>query len=498
MKKFVMVITLILCAHIPMIAQGENLFDDSRLHEIRFYQMDTTLLDGRKEYQRVDMIFDGQAVDSVGIKGKGNISANVPNLKVPLKVKTNKYVSGQKYDKIKEFTLHNNYQDPTMMREKLTYELCADLGLLALRTAYAKVYINDKYWGLYTIVEGKDEMFKQRFDHRDADAVESLDFGIMCHLSNDPNEYNYEITHQPTYQLENGDANTAFPRFADMIDKANNTTDAEYLEVVSKVLNLKDFFTYQAANVYLMNFDSYIGYNGNQIYMYDTLAAQWQVIPWDFNASLNLWDDGNGQQHADAYPILPERITSGCIADKLNTIPSLKEYYMDAMCRLANTLADPVTINNKIDVYKNQIREAVHSDWRKTFSNDEFDAAIEYGEFTMQHNSFEGLKTFFEERSALIKQGLEANDYSCMTSSTDIEHSTLENIRLYPNPASEHVYINSELDISSISIWSMDGKLQLQYNSPNQSIDISDLAEGIYIAKINSGEKSISRKFLKM
>ena len=103
-------------------SQGEQLFDDSYLHEIRFNEVDTLMLNGNKIYQMVNMIFDGVSVDSVGLKDKGNISFSYT--KPPLKIKTNKYTGGKKYDGIKEFTLHNSAFDPTLMREKLTYEIC--------------------------------------------------------------------------------------------------------------------------------------------------------------------------------------------------------------------------------------------------------------------------------------------------------------------------------------------------------------------------------------
>ena len=118
-------------------AQGEILFDDSYLHEIRVDLVDTTLFDDSKVYQMVKITIDGETLDSVGLKEKGNISNSVPNLRVPFKINTRKYVTGKKFDGIKEFSLNNSYGDPTMMREKLTFEICSSLGLISLRTSYA-------------------------------------------------------------------------------------------------------------------------------------------------------------------------------------------------------------------------------------------------------------------------------------------------------------------------------------------------------------------------
>ena len=274
MNKLILIFTLAL-ATLTTSAQnldGENLFDDSFLHEIRFELTDTNHFITTKEYQQVKMILDDSLVDSIGFKRKGNISGYLDPNKLAIKIKTNKYVDGKEYDDLKEFTLHMNFQDPTMMREKLTYDICKEMDLFSLRTAFAKVFINDKYWGIYTIVEGKDEMYKQVFDNRDMDAIESLDFGKMCYISENSNEYDSDNNGGiPTYKHENGDPLTAWPRFAKMIDKANNTSINQYLDTVSKYLNLKDFFKYQAINVYLMNMDSYISFRGNQIYVYNEI-----------------------------------------------------------------------------------------------------------------------------------------------------------------------------------------------------------------------------------
>lgn len=481
MTKFVMTSLITILVTNSILAQGENLFDDSFLHEIHFENMDTLLINGQKIYQMANMTFDGFTTDSIGIKDKGNLSSSAPNRKLPLKIKTNKYVSGKKYDGIKEFTLHNNFEDPTMMREKLTYDLCGQLGLFSLRTAFAKVYFNGDYWGIYTIVEGKDEFYKHQFDNRDADAIESLDFGDMCFISNVADDYNYDITGWPEYILENGDESTAFQRFSEMIDKANNTADDVYLSEVAGYLNLEHFFKYQAANVYLMNFDSYIGFKGNQIYLYDTIATIWQVIPWDFNASLNLWDDGNGNQYADAYPLYPNSISNGCIAERLNTIPELKNHYLNAMCELANSYADTITMNSQIDFLKNQIQTAVYADWRKLYSNQEFDETTGYGDFIIGANEFEGLKTFFADRYSNIKQSLIDEGFSCMTTSVDEDLNNELDATFFPNPSNDYLDVKQNHPIQQLSIYDIQGRKLRQINEPDFPLNIEGLKEGMYL-----------------
>ena len=485
---------LLFCLN-SVFAQGENLFDDTFLHEIHFTSMDTGLIDGSKVYQMVNITIDGNTIDSIGIKEKGNLSNNVPNLKVPFKIKTNKYVSGKKYDGIAEFTLHNSYQDPSMMREKITYDFCEQMGLHALRTAFAKVFIEGKYWGLYTIVEGKDEMFKLRFGNRDADAIESLDFGNLCFISNNPDDYNSDISGSPTYQLENGNAMTAFPRFAQMVKKANQTPNAQYLDTVSRYLNLRDFFTYQAINVYLMNMDSYIAFRGNQIFMYDSIERRFQVIPWDFNASLGLWDTNNSSP--DSYSMVPLAIRDGCIASRIKTIPEIRTYYFDAMCRLSNELGDTARMYNIIDNWKSQIQQAVYQDYRKTFSNQEFNLALETGYFQFNFENVPALKTFFYERFKLVSQTLTDSAYTC-TSTAISRYLTEDLVRIFPNPADSRLFFESNLELDHIQVINISGQtiIDKKLHLKRGSIDVKQLPKGIYTVLSSSNGKFARHKII--
>ncbi len=475
---------------------GDNLFDDSFLHEIRFEQADTAKFIETKKYQQLKMLVDGNLVDSVGLKRKGNISQYSNPNKKAIKVKTNKYVKGKKYDGIKEFTLHMNFQDPTMMREKLTYDLCAQMGLFSLRTAFAKVYINDVYWGLYTIVEGKDEMYKRVFDNRDIDAIESLDMGDMCYISDNPSEYDYEnnSSGMPYYQLENGNEATAWVRFAKMIDKANNTLNSMYMDTVSKYLNIKDFFKYQAINVYLMNMDSYIDFRGNQIYVYDTTQNIWQVTPWDFNASFGLWNTNN--YTPSDYPMIPNTIANGCIAGKLNEIPELKTYYLDAMCQLNDIVGNTSEYFAKIDSWKSQIQQAVYEDTRKHISNEDFDNSLEYGFLNLFGENIPALKTFINKRVEVVTQGLQNENYTC---TTGIENINYSDVNIYPNPASDIIYINTpNADNQSYNIKIVNALGQVFYTSFNQkSVDISSFKSGIYLVIIKGKNINSIHKIIK-
>lgn len=496
--KFAVLLLLILPSSVLFAQDGDVLFEDSELHEIRFSQVDTMLFINTKDYQEVDVLIDGNALADVGFKRKGNISAYPETNKYAIKIKTNKYVDGQEYDGIKEFTLHMNYQDPSMLREKLTYELCNEMGLHALRTAFAKVYIDDKYWGLYTLVEAKDEMFKQQFDNRDMDAIESLDFGNLCYLGADPAEYDVDQNGgMPYYKLENGDGATAWPRFVEMLDVANNTPTENYIATVLPKFNLEDFFTLQVVNVYLLNFDSYIAFMGNQIFIYDDKESRWEICPWDFNASFGLWETGLHQY--DNYPIIPETIDEGCIASKINEVPELKNYYLERMCEMMNEGMDTMKMYQRIDFLRNQIADAVYEDHRKVITNEQFDKACSFGHEYVFDNNVPGLKSFVRGRYLYVKNALKEMGFDCAQDVKEVNPVNKHAV-VYPNPVLDVINLKLD-DISTqgeyqIQIYNAYGSMLMQVDN-KANMDVAHLPKGVYTLRYKSANLTFGKLFVK-
>jgi len=101
MKKALIIVCCVLTSKAFAQTPGSNVFNDSFLHEIRFENADTNFWIATENYQRLKMVFDGNVVDSIGFKRKGNISEYTSTNKYGIKIKTNKYVQGKYYDEIK-------------------------------------------------------------------------------------------------------------------------------------------------------------------------------------------------------------------------------------------------------------------------------------------------------------------------------------------------------------------------------------------------------------
>lgn len=71
-------------------------------------------------------------------------------------------------------------------------------------------------------------------------------------------------------------------------------------------------------------------------------------------------------------------------------------------------------------------------------------------------------------------------------------------VGLYPNPSSSQITIVSDIDISSIDVFNVLGKKVLSYSElSDNNIDISSLNQGIYILKISSGTRSLTKRIVK-
>lgn len=494
MKKIILFIALIITISSNCITAqtGNVLFGDAIIHEIRFDNVDTStffLYANKGIYSMCKITIDGTVIDSIGVTTKGNISWGHANNKRPLKIDLNEFVSGKKYDGIKKFYLHNSYEDPSLMREKLTYDICTQMGLHSLRTAFSKVYINNVYWGVYTLIEAKDELYKRDFNNKNSEVYESLDLGSPCIFSQAPFDW----------AVANGNPAPAWPRFHLLTDKLATTPTSQYLDTIPEYLNITDFFKYQAVNVYLLNFDSFLAFNGNQLYLYDSIFEdRFQIIPWDFNASFGLWNTSS--YNPNTLDIIPAMISGKCPFDKINAIPQLKNTYLDAMCLLKNNYCDTLTFNNKITMFYNQIKTAVYSDWRKEPINAEFDLGSNYGYQIYLGNNVPGLKTFINERWLKIKTDLENLPYTCTT--VGIETHTISNsFLIFPNPATSSLTLNQNISGNlTYKIVNLTGQ-EIQSGTLNQTekqISVSTFSDGVYILQVFEGYEPVGQqKFIK-
>ena len=157
--------TLVVRAQPPVPDQAAAFFDDSTLQELRLEinSKDWTSLKVHyleNSYYPADLRWNGQIVRAIGIRSRGTGSRS--GVKPGLRVDFDRLTTGQTFLGLKSFIVRNNTQDATGARERVAMAFFRRMGVPSLREAHAKIYVNNEYAGLFTIVESPDKLYLQK------------------------------------------------------------------------------------------------------------------------------------------------------------------------------------------------------------------------------------------------------------------------------------------------------------------------------------------------
>ena len=150
-------------------AYESRIFDTSRVHTIDI-QMDDwdTFIENcaNEEYEACSVVIDGETCSNVAIRAKGNTSLtqveNYGNGRYSFKIEFDHYDSANQYYGLDKLSLNNIVQDNTYMKDYLTYQMMAAMGVDAPLCSYVNITVNGESWGLYLAVESVEESFLER------------------------------------------------------------------------------------------------------------------------------------------------------------------------------------------------------------------------------------------------------------------------------------------------------------------------------------------------
>ena len=259
--------------------------------------LDSLYVAGDKERMQATLFIDGIQYDSVGVRYKGYSSASVDRVKNPFNIKLNYLIEGQDHQGIDKIKLSNVIQDPSFLREVLSYEI-ARKYMPASESNFANVYVNDTLLGLYSNVEAVNNEFLEKH-YTSAENVlvkgnpETVDlFGENSNLSQTPGTDSLAYT--SLYSMESDYGWTALYNFIDTLN--NHEAD------IDKVLHVDQALWLHALNYTLINFDSYVGYAQNY-YLYQDQAGRFNPIIWDLNMSLGSFRLTDASVYFDGFSI---------------------------------------------------------------------------------------------------------------------------------------------------------------------------------------------------
>ena len=270
-----------------------SLFDTSYVHTINIEMDDwdgflDTCID--EEYTVCDITIDGETVSNVAIRGKGNTSltqvASYGNDRYSFKIEFDHYDSTKTYYGLDKLSLNNIIQDNTYMKDYLTYQMMGYFGVNAPLCSYVWVTVNGEDWGLFLAVEEPEEAFARRNfgndhgklykpDYRSLNA-ENADVALR-YIDDNPDSYP-GIFENAKFKVSEADQKR-------MIEALKTLSTGEKLETAVNVDEVLRYFTVQ---VFVMNWDSYLGHTGHNYFLYEENGIL-SILPWDYNLAFGTY-----------------------------------------------------------------------------------------------------------------------------------------------------------------------------------------------------------------
>jgi len=262
---------------------------------------------------------DGIEWYHVGIRYKGNSSLQsayqAGNNKLSLKLDFDEFeddfsgMTDQRFYGFKQLNLNNNFDDASLMREKVGADLFREFGLASAQTSFCEVYIDNgsgpEYYGLYTIVEEVDNtVIKTQFAN---------DSGNIYKPDGDAASFASGTFNTEEFYLKNNEDIADYSDVEALYNIINSSLRTSNTEVwkdsLEKVLDVDIFLKWLAVNTTIQNWDTYANMTHNY-YLYnnpENNLLTW--IPWDNNEAFQFGKQSGAvslelSEVTDSWPLI--------------------------------------------------------------------------------------------------------------------------------------------------------------------------------------------------
>lgn len=339
----------IACFLIIIGAQGQKPvsgIDPFHLYEIKIRFEDPNWENKLKSYKSTDrkdklaatIWFDGLKMDSIGVRFKGNSSFNnvkkQGSRKLPFTLDANEFRKDIAFPVgYKNLKLSNGFRDPSYLRDVLSYYIAGHY-IPAPKSAFARVIVNDEYFGVYTLTQDIDKVFLQSWlkekdgaffkcdpdwEQPSEEHCPPTDKCSLEYLGTDPTCYT------PWYEIKSDTGWNAFISFTERINQDDPPLDS--------LLDVDRTLWMLAFNNLLVNLDSYSGRLCHNYFLYQLTDDRFVPLIWDLNLSFGGFRMAEKVNLSDTalfeLPIfLHEDNSSRPLIKQLLAVPFYRKVYM--------------------------------------------------------------------------------------------------------------------------------------------------------------------------
>ena len=272
----------------------------------------------------------------------------------------------KKFKGSKHIHLNAEFKDPSLIRNKLSFDFFADLGVLSPQSRHIFLIQNGKAEGVYLEIESVDENFLTRRDLPNGSIYYAVDgdanFSLMSDLDKETKK-----SLQLGYERIVGGREEDF-YLQEFIFNINTFSKSEFEKEIHKFVDIDKYLRWMAGVIFTSNYDGFVH---NYALYRNGETGLFEIIPWDYDATWGR--DVNGKtMEPDYVPI-----------DGFNTLTA-RLLYVDTFRKQYRMLLEEImeqhfTVDNmipKVEKLTKLIRPFVIQDPYKKQDIDLFDREV--------------------------------------------------------------------------------------------------------------------------
>ena len=321
---------------------------------------------GENTYYPADLVWRNIRVRNIGVRSRGFDSRSP--VKLGIQIDFDKYTPTQTFLGLQALVLDNLRQDPSMIREPLAMALFARMQEPAPRESFCRLFINNVYQGLYTMVEDIDPVFLARTFGRDDGYLFEYHWSQPYYGDYPGNDLG---VYPPLFEARTHEHEPLETLYEPMraLFAAMNTDDAVARDELESHLDLEQFVRVLAIEMFLGDHDGILGVNGmNNFYLYRE--------PGSMRHSWILWD--RDRALSQVYSPIFDRVDQNALARRALAYPELLELYLQTIEATALMASDEGWLGGEIERLAVLLGPAVDADTRRPYSTADFEAAIDF------------------------------------------------------------------------------------------------------------------------
>jgi len=198
------------------------------------------------------------------------------------------------YQGKKEIHLNAEYKDPSMIRNKLSLDFFADIGVLSPESQFVFLQLNGRKEGIYLELESVDEYFLKRRGLSDGAIFYAVDgdanFSLISELDDDTKK-SLLLGYEKKYGQKSDDLH-----LQQLIFIINTLLRDEFEKEIVRHLDVDKYLRWLAGVVLTQNYDGFVH---NYALYRNGDTGLFEIIPWDYDATWGR--DVNGKYMEEDY-----------------------------------------------------------------------------------------------------------------------------------------------------------------------------------------------------